>query len=200
MCTECEYESFYGTERYAELKNLEQALVGLIDAYSNQFDNDDEMRPVIYSKTRVKTPKSLAEKAERKGIGLEDAKNGIGIRDIVGGRVVCPFIDDVYAFDEWISANSDWFVICRKDYIMEPKESGYRSLNIIVERAADGATAEIQIRTIAMDFWAALEHRMRYKKNIRDSNIVWDELRRCSDEIASLDIRMGSIRDLIETS
>ena len=118
-------------------------------------------------------------------------------------RVICSFIDDIYKVADMLSAQDDVVLIKTKDYIKKPKMNGYRSLHLIVEVPVffsdhkENMRVEIQIRTIAMDFWASLEHQVKYKKNIKDAENIVYELRACADVINRTDFHMQAIRDNI---
>ena len=127
-----------------------------------------------------------------------------GIHDIAGVRVVCAFPEDVYLLANYLLKQDDILLVRVKDYIKCPKESGYRSLHLIVQIPIFLANekrmmhVEIQLRTIAMDFWASLEHKMKYKKDLEDIEDIAGELKSCAEEIARLDLAMQNIRNRIE--
>lgn len=124
---------------------------------------------------------------------------------LLGMRIICNYIDDVYKVAEMLKGYKDLKVIREKDYIKNPKPNGYRSYHIIFELSLDLAGAitpvfvEIQIRTIAMDFWSSLEHEMKYKKDIKNPELIAEELKRCADEIATTDLNMQTIRKMINS-
>lgn len=162
--------------------------------------------PIEFIKTRVKKPLSIAKKLEQKGyeISLESVQNNLN--DVAGVRVICCFIDDIYDVARWLAKQDDIKLLEVKDYIRHPKPNGYRSLHLIVEipvffsEGKKKMKVEVQIRTIAMDFWASLEHQLRYKKDlhdIEDSEAIGEELRQCAETIAKTDIQMQSIREKI---
>ena len=123
--------------------------------------------------------------------------------DIAGVRVICNYVSDVYKIADLLIKQSDIKLIAKKDYIKHPKENGYRSLHLVVEvpiflaEKVQPTTVEIQIRTIAMDFWASLEHQVKYKKDIKDAENIVYELRACADVINRTDFHMEAIRDNI---
>lgn len=159
--------------------------------------------PIEYIISRIKTENSMKEKLVRKGfeITLENAITKI--YDAAGVRIICAYIDDVYTIAEMLKKYNDLKVIKEKDYIKNPKINGYRSYHIVFELSLDLAGEitpvyiEIQIRTIAMDFWSNLEHQMKYKKNIKNQDFIVKELKRCADEIATTDINMQTIKNMI---
>ena len=154
------------------------------------------MEPIEHLKGRIKTEESMREKCRR--FELEETpENALNkLFDSIGIRIVCSFIDDVYAMRDYICAHPDIEIINEKDYIKNVKPNGYRSLHIITR--VKGYYVEIQLRTISMDTWAALEHHIRYKKDINaNTSLIFDELKRCADELASTDASMQTIRNLI---
>lgn len=161
--------------------------------------------PIEYIATRIKSEESMKEKLKRKGydVTLESALTKV--YDAAGMRIICAYIDDVYSVVEMLKQYKELKVIKEKDYIKNPKQNGYRSYHIIFQLSLDLAGeitpiyVEIQIRTIAMDFWSNLEHQMKYKKNIKNQEFIAEELRRCADEIATTDLNMQTIRDMINS-
>ena len=157
---------------------------------------------------RIKTPESMREKCIRKGIPETPESALRIIRDAIGIRVVTGFVDDIYACADVIRSLPGCRVTEEKDYIRKAKENGYRSYHMLLDMEVpypdiDGRmpghySAEIQIRTIAMDSWASLEHQLHYKKNIADAELLTAELKRCADELASCDLSMQAIRKMIE--
>ncbi len=157
---------------------------------------------------RVKSEESAAEKCIRKGLPQTPHSALKVLTDSIGIRIVCSFIDDIYANIEKIRAFPDCRIIEEKDYILHAKPNGYRSYHMILEYTAPFADEdgndpgtfyiEIQLRTIEMDSWASLEHKLKYKKNIANQELIVAELKRCADELASCDLSMTTIRDLIE--
>ena len=155
---------------------------------------------------RLKTPQSIAQKLKRKGLDLtvESVEKNLG--DVAGIRVVCSFPEDVYMLADALLSQDDIRLITKRDYIEHPKENGYRSLHLIIEVPIFLAEekrlmkAEIQLRTIAMDFWASLEHKLRYKNDVEIDKNISDELRLCAEISAHLDLKMDSLRKLIENS
>ena len=126
--------------------------------------------------------------------------------DIAGIRVICSFQDDIYAIAKMLVNQDDIILLKEKDYIKNPKPNGYRSLHLILDipiflaEQKKHMKVEVQFRTIAMDFWASLEHKLKYKKNIENPACVSDELRECAEVISEMDKRMQNIRDSIEES
>ena len=159
--------------------------------------------PIEFIKSRIKQPTSIASKLKRKGcpVTVESAMDVLS--DVAGVRVICAFIDDIYKVADMLTAQDDIELIKRKDYIKNPKMNGYRSLHLIVEVPVffsdhkELMRVEVQIRTIAMDFWASLEHQLKYKKDIDDAENIMYELRACADVIHRTDYHMQSLRDRI---
>jgi len=171
-----------------------------------EFTVMHDYNPVESIKTRLKSPISIAGKLKRKGI--EPTLDAIyeNINDIAGVRVICSFVDDIYALADMLLRQDDITLINKKDYIQNPKESGYRSLHLIVEvpifltDSTRRMRVEVQLRTIAMDFWASLEHKSKYKKQVRNEKMIGQELRYCAEQIAVLDMRMQQLHQYIQSS
>ena len=182
------------------LREIETKLNVLNDEFSLQYNYN----PIETIKTRVKEPMSIIEKMKRKGIppSIENIENTLN--DIAGIRVICSFPEDIYAIAEMLINQDDITLISKKDYIANPKPNGYRSLHLIVEipiflsKGKKFMKVEVQFRTIAMDFWASLEHKMRYKKDVENAEEIAHELKLCSEAINTIDYRMQDIRNRIE--
>lgn len=176
-----------------------------LDVLNNQLSLESEGNPFESISCRIKSPQSIAEKLERKGYPLSVESIEQNLRDVAGIRVICSFPNDIYTLSDRLCSQDDIRVIEVKDYIKNPKPNGYRSLHIIVEIPIFLLTekkymkVEVQFRTIAMDFWASLEHKVRYKKEITayDEEIA-KELRDCAEEISRLDIKMQDIHEKIK--
>lgn len=160
--------------------------------------------PIEHMKTRIKSPESIRDKLVRKGyeVTIENAETHI--KDIAGVRVICSFSTDVYRICEMISNQHDVTVLEVKDYIASPKPNGYQSLHLIVlipvfltDRSVN-VPVEIQIRTIAMDFWASLEHKIYYKFNANVPTDIGGQLKEAADLIASLDKRMFALNEQMQ--
>ena len=172
---------------------------------NRQFSNYYDRNPIESISARLKSKDSLIRKINRYNLDLNLNSIKEGINDIAGIRVVCSFIDDIYRLERDFLSQDDVVLLTRKDYIENPKASGYRSLHLIVEvpiYLRDGkkmVRVEVQMRTIAMDFWASLEHKIRYKKNIskEDLKMIAKELVECADLTNEVDNRMKHIRDSI---
>ena len=162
-----------------------------------------QRNPIEFIKTRVKQPDSIESKLRRKGYPVTVQSVFENLSDVAGVRVICAFIDDIYKVADMLTAQDDIELIKRKDYIKNPKMNGYRSLHLIIEVPVffsdhkEQIRVEVQIRTIAMDFWASLEHQLKYKKDIDDAESIMYELRACADVINRTDYHMQSLRDRI---
>lgn len=175
----------------------------LNEEFSLQYDRN----PIEHIKTRLKSAESIIKKINRKGLDFSIETVEKHIKDIAGVRVICSFPEDIYMLAECLLNQDDVKLIEKKDYIVNPKKSGYRSLHLIVEvpiflqNGKKSINVEVQLRTIAMDFWASLEHKLRYKKNIdtEETEMIERELLICSKISADLDKRMEEIRNRIES-
>ena len=170
--------------------------------YSLEYDKN----PIEAIKSRVKSPESLAKKIRRKNIPMSLTSIEENIKDIAGVRVICSFPDDIYELEESFLKQDDIVLIERKDYIKNPKPNGYRSYHMIVEipvffsKGKTPMRAEIQIRTNGMDFWATLEHQLRYKQDIEEMDgyeEVSSELLNCARAVIDMDNEMQRIKDKI---
>jgi putative GTP pyrophosphokinase len=163
----------------------------------------NKRNPIEFIKTRIKQPVSIANKMKKKGLPVTVEAVRSNLNDVAGIRVICSFIDDIYRVADMLTAQDDVKLLKTKDYIKNPKKNGYRSLHLIIEVPVffsdhkEFVRTEVQIRTIAMDFWASLEHQVKYKKNIKDAESVVLELRACADVINRTDYHMQAIRDRI---
>lgn len=199
-----EDRAFYGA--YAdELERVQELLISEIQKLLDSISTDSETAVAEHLKCRIKGAESMKEKLRRKNLP-ETPENGLKyLSDIVGARVVTHFVGDIYTVLELIEQDTCWKVQTVKDYIAEAKPNGYRSLHVILNvpfhvGGFDSVNVEIQMRTIAMDCWASLEHQLKYKKTIRNTALIVDELKRCADEMASTDLTMQTIRDMIQRS
>ena len=167
----------------------------LNEEYSLEFDRN----PISSIKTRLKNPRSIKEKLDRRGFPTTLSSIEENLNDIAGVRVICSFPEDVYALSEALLIQDDITLIEKKDYIKTPKPNGYRSLHLIVAIPIFLAhekrmmKVEIQLRTIAMDFWASLEHQLRYKKNSEFTREMAEELYQCASLSAELDRKMDGL-------
>ncbi len=178
------------------LMEIETKFNVLNEEYSQEFDRN----PISSIKTRLKSPISIKEKLERNEWTVSTDSVVEHLNDVAGIRVICSFPDDVYALANALLRQDDIKLVKKKDYIKNPKENGYRSLHLIVSVPIFLSCekrimkVEIQLRTIAMDFWASLEHQLRYKKETAFTEEMMKELYECSKISADLDRRMDSLR------
>lgn len=173
------------------------------EVLNDEFAVMNNRNPIEMIKTRLKNPKSIIEKLRRKNYPLNMDSILNNIFDVAGVRIICSFVDDIYKIASMFAKQDDITVVEVKDYIKNPKENGYRSYHMIVEIPVFFSSkkmnmkVEIQLRTIAMDFWASLEHNMKYKKDIQNSEEIMRELKKCSDLIAETDLKMQDINNRI---
>lgn len=174
----------------------------MIRRYEVQLGNRD---PVASSQTRIKSAESMRQKLQRLAFPITAESAMKNVFDAAGVRLVCPFIQDIDRTAELIRAIPGVQLQTEKDYIRSPKPNGYRSYHMILSmplrflgNSPKAVWLEVQLRTIAMDCWANIEHQLKYKQNIPDQALLVQELKRCADEITSTDLSLQTIRDLIE--
>ena len=173
---------------------------------NEQFSINGESNPIEFIQSRIKSYGSIFRKMIDKNIPRTLDEIEKNVSDIAGIRVVCSFVQDIYRLADCFLRQDDIFLIEKKDYIENPKPNGYRSLHLIVEvpifleNEKRLVKAEVQLRTIAMDFWASLEHKLRYKKDLPQNKLdmLTDDLKKCADQSAQWDIRMQDIKNIIE--
>ena len=167
---------------------------------STEFNLKHKRNPINSIQTRLKRTESIMEKMARYHVPVTLESMEKNINDIAGIRVICSYIDDIYSIADALLKQDDVSLISIKDYIKNPKENGYRSLHLIVSipvffaDTKKDVKVEVQIRTIAMDFWASLEHQLKYKKDTAFTEKMAQELKSCAEKSAELDIRMNSLR------
>ena len=174
-----------------------------LNILDEEFKNIHDYNPIEHIRYRVKKPQSIKEKLQRIGFEptIENAKKHIF--DIAGIRIICAFTADIYNVLELLSRQSDFKIVEIKDYIENPKANGYKSLHVHIEYPvflSSGVVptrVEIQFRTIAMDFWASIEHKIYYKYREKAPKMIQAELKGCADLIASLDDRMFNLKKII---
>lgn len=174
----------------------------MIRRYEVQLGNRD---PVASSQTRIKSAESMRQKLQRLAFPVTAESAMKNVFDAAGVRLVCPFIQDIDRTAELIRAIPGVQIQTEKDYIRSPKPNGYRSYHMILSmplrflgNSQKTVWLEVQLRTIAMDCWANIEHQLKYKQNIPDQALLLQELKRCADEITSTDLSLQTIHDLIE--
>ncbi len=175
---------------------------------SEQFSLKYDRNPIETIKSRLKSQDSILKKMNRKGIPLSVEAMEREIDDIAGVRVICSFVEDVYMLADCLLQQDDITLLEKKDYIEHPKDSGYRSLHLIVQvpiflqNEKRPMKVEVQIRTLAMDLWASQEHKLRYKKHIpeNEEEAISQELAECAQILASVDTRMQDLRAKLSES
>lgn len=173
---------------------------------NEEFSLEYNRNPFESIKSRLKSPESIYEKLERKGFPVTVESIRENLADVAGIRVICSFPDDIYRLAELFCQQDDIILIRKKDYIKNPKPNGYRSLHLILNvpiflsSGKKYMKTEVQFRTIAMDFWASLEHKLKYKKDVTDTDEIVAQLKNCADSIEKLDYQMQEIRDKIDHS
>ncbi len=195
--------TYYG----CALREVETKFQVLNDEFKLNYDRN----PIESIQSRIKSVRSIMGKLERKNIRVDSsdidhtvAQIEENIFDIAGIRVICSFPEDIYKIADQLISQDDITLIRKKDYILEPKPNGYRSLHLIVEvpvffsTGKKGMKVEVQLRTIAMDFWASLDHKLKYKKDVENQEYIASELKKCADVIIATDYRMQELRKMIE--
>lgn len=201
-------EFFFEDERYKKLMMQYHCAILEVETkfrvLNSEFSLQYNRNPIETIKTRLKSPHSIVEKVQRKGWELTPETIEANLSDIAGVRVICSFPEDIYFLAKKLMQQDDIVVVEIKDYIAHPKPNGYRSLHLILEvpiflsDCKKHVRAEVQFRTIAMDFWASLEHKLKYKQDIAHADRIADELRKCADTICQVDNRMQGIRKMID--
>lgn len=188
--------SIYGTSGHL-LEETMQMVLEEITKIRNEMAGELGMDPVEHLLGRIKSEESMREKCRRKGLPETPESALEKIHDAIGLRVVCAFLDDIYTIRDRLLALPRIRLVEEKDYIRHVKPNGYRSFHMIII-VDEKIYAEIQLRTISMDTWAALEHHLKYKKEIGGNTaLISAELKRCADELASTDSSMQTLRDMI---
>ncbi|MBQ8349746.1 MAG: GTP pyrophosphokinase family protein [Ruminococcus sp.] len=188
---------------FMQLQHLYDSAIEVVKTYLSCIDNEFSVKfqrnPIHNIDSRLKSPQSIIGKLQKKGLPLTTDAAQKNLLDIAGIRVTCCYISDIYAIVDMLSRRDDFTIIKQKDYIKNPKPSGYRSYHIVVRVPVYLSThktyapVEIQIRTIAMDFWASLEHQLKYKASADITPEISEELRMCAERIAETDIQMQKI-------
>ena len=209
-----ELRDLYSDEEIYKLSNDYQQLVTKyncaikevrtkFEVLNEELSMKNQRNPIHVIHSRIKTIYSTTDKLKRKGLDLsiENIKNEV--HDVAGIRIVCNFVDDIYEIADMLLKQDDIKLISYKDYIRQPKPNGYRSYHMIVEipvffsDSKELLKVEVQLRTIAMDFWASLEHELKYKKNLSEdvSNAISGQLTECALTIAEMDSKMQDIKN-----
>lgn len=194
---------------YQELMSRYKCAIMEIETKFNvlneQFSIQHNRNPIESIKSRLKSLNSILEKLKRKQLPFSVDAIEENLNDIAGVRVICSFVQDIYVLANSLLQQDDIKLVKVKDYIQHPKSGGYRSLHLIVEvpifllNQKRPMKVEIQLRTIAMDFWASLEHTLQYKKNLSqfETDLIAKELKDCADKSAALDIQMENLKNKI---
>ncbi len=190
-------QDFY-KDRYALMTETRRSLEEKAERFRTGEAPGGDVQPVVYFCSRIKSPESMKRKLSERGYPVNAASALENVYDAVGLRIVCSFAGDVQYVVEALEADPDIEVIEKKDYLSRPKPNGYRSIHLCIRLRPTGLLAEIQVRTIAMDFWATLEHQLKYKKSVKSEALIRSELKRCADEIASADLSMQTIREILK--
>ncbi|MCR4795347.1 MULTISPECIES: GTP pyrophosphokinase [Ruminococcus] len=188
---------------FLQLSHLYDSAIEVVKTYLGILDNEFSVKfqrnPIHNIESRLKSPQSIIGKLQKKDLPISTDAARKNLLDLAGIRVTCYYITDIYAIVEMLSRRDDFTVIKRKDYIKNPKPSGYRSYHMILNVPVylsthkEYAPVEIQIRTMAMDFWASLEHQLKYKTSSDIPPEISAELKECAERIAQTDIQMQNI-------
>ena len=188
--------SIYG-DHLPQMEAVLGRLVGRVGTLRESMTQELGLDPIEHVLARIKSEESMRDKLSRKGLPQTTEAALTQVYDAIGVRIVCGFLSDVYAMRNHLAADTELEVVEERDYIRFAKPNGYRSYHMIL-RSRQGYYAEVQLRTISMDTWAALEHHLQYKKaHAGNQRLMVQELKRCADELASTDVTMQTIRDAI---
>lgn len=189
--------------KFIELEHLYESAIREVktklEILDSEFRTKYSYNPIHHIEDRLKSPQSILEKLQRKGMPFSCEAARENLNDIAGVRVICNYIEDIYTVANLLTAQDDVSLIQRKDYIKAPKPNGYRSLHLVIETPVylsekkEAVHVEVQIRTIAMDFWASLEHELKYKTDAEVSADLAMQLKECAETIAATDIKMQQI-------
>ena len=195
-------EEFYGND-FPRLQLAQTQLTGLFSEYTHLYRDEGSPYTVQSITSRIKAPESMARKLKRRGLEADGSLALTRVHDALGFGQSVPLQAACIIWPSGSGSVRNWRCFLEKDYISRPKENGYRSLHMILrirEGKAAGLTAELQLRTIAQDFWASLEHQIKYKQEVPKEELIRKELKRCADEIASIDLTMQTIQELLISS
>ena len=183
------------------IKTTEAFLVDLIKSKLTPLNEQSDSELVEHLFSRIKTKESTIENLNLAGYEPTEQNAITILSDVIGIRIVTHFIGDIYIIRNILCNNNDFDIIKEKDYVKKSKPSGYRGYHIIIMTDVNGfrIKAEIQIRTVAMDCWASLEHKIRYKKDLKQNDFIDNELKKCSDDLMSADIAMEQIWNIVRS-
>lgn len=189
--------------QFIELEHLYESAIREVktklEILDSEFKTKYDYNPIHHIEDRLKSPQSIMHKLQSKGMPFTCEAARATLNDIAGVRVICNYIEDIYTVAELLTQQDDVTLIKRKDYIENPKPNGYRSLHLVIETpvylsdSKELVHVEVQIRTIAMDFWASLEHELKYKRSSEVSAELAQQLRECAETIHKTDTQMQSI-------
>ncbi len=196
---------FYG-ERLIFLEGIIKEFLSCMEMIRRYQAGMGRRDPVSSVQARIKSAASMKQKLARAGLPVTADSALREVRDAAGVRLICPFIQDIYQTAALIRDIPGVQVVAEKDYIHAPKPNGYRSYHMVLtmplrflkEQPEPGIQLEVQLRTIAMDCWASIEHQLKYKRDIPNQRLIVQELKRCADEITSTDLSLQTIRELLE--
>jgi putative GTP pyrophosphokinase len=199
--------AFEQLQRWQEMMLLYRSAIAEVNTKLNILNDEFQMthryNPIEHLKSRIKSPESIANKLRSRGLEVTIQNAFEQINDIAGIRIICSFVPDIYLVYEMLRRQNDITILRVKDYIAHPKPSGYRSLHVLMSipiflsERVQPVKVEVQIRTIAMDFWASLEHKLYYKHHDNTPHEVSEQLRECAQLAADLDEKMLQIKDRI---
>ncbi|MDR2750637.1 MAG: GTP pyrophosphokinase family protein, partial [Clostridiales bacterium] len=187
------------TKLYSDYNAAIKSVGTMLEIVSDEFQATHDHNPIHHIERRLKSPLSILEKLSRKGLEPSISNITANITDIAGLRIVCPYIKDIHVIADFFLTNKEIELIKERDYITKPKDNGYRSLHLVVRAPIAFASSfghvpvEIQIRTIAMDMWASLEHEIRYKRGVEVPQETTERLKNCAEVLAEIDLGMQSI-------
>ncbi|MDD2978511.1 MAG: GTP pyrophosphokinase [Hespellia sp.] len=186
-----------------------QSAIGLVKSKIQIINSELSLtanhKVIVSMQDRIKTTESVCQKLKKKGLPYSYDAVEENINDVVGVRAVCAFEDDIYRVAQILLSHPDVKLLKKKDYIVDPKKSGYRSLHLIIQvplylsSGAEWIKVELQLRTSAMNFWADLDHQMRYKRGVKEAKLIGKELKEYADKIKELDEHMVELRKKIES-
>ncbi len=189
--------------KFIELEHLYDSAIREVktklEILDSEFRTKYSYNPIHHIEDRLKSPESMFKKLQRNNLPFTVESVRENLFDIAGVRVICNYIEDIYQVADLLTAQDDVTLIKRKDYIANPKANGYRSLHLVIETPVylseqkELVNVEVQIRTIAMDFWASLEHELKYKTDTEVSAELAEQLRLCAETIAQTDLKMQQI-------
>jgi len=189
--------------QFIELEHLYDSAIREVktklEILDSEFRTKYSYNPIHHIEDRLKSPQSMFKKLQRLNLPFSVESVRENLFDIAGVRVICNYIEDIYQVADLLTAQDDVVLIKRKDYIANPKANGYRSLHLVIETPVylsekkELVNVEVQIRTIAMDFWASLEHELKYKTDTEVSADLAEQLRMCAETIAQTDLQMQQI-------